>query len=166
MGSRICMLMHDDGITVIHVQSLVVVVMMAIALGMKRLVFKFGGPGGSSRGRKQCRSLPDKGQHQHECKNRARHGQGLTALKLVDIRKHGWRKATVRFRRVAMAASCTQSKKAQAATSAHAHPCASPCASCTEPVRQSVRVTLSSDGCASGLMPWRSASSAHVSWAM
>ncbi len=81
MGTRISMQVLDDGIIVIHVQGLVVVMMVPIALGMECHMVKLSGPRSRSRGCKQCSCLPDEGQHQHERTNRAGHGASLTDLR-------------------------------------------------------------------------------------
>jgi len=79
MCARVCMLVHQCGVVVIQMQSLVVVVVVTIALVMDRHVVQLGRPMGRYPGRKKRCRLPDNNQHQQKCANRARHARCLTS---------------------------------------------------------------------------------------
>ena len=77
MCTGVHMLMYRSGIVVIKMQSLVIMVVVTIALGMDRHVVELVCPMGSNPGGEQRGRLPDNSQHQQKCANRAGHERSV-----------------------------------------------------------------------------------------
>ena len=82
LGARVRMLVHQPTVSVIQMQSLVIMVVVTVALGMDRHVVQLGRPMGRNPGGEERSRLPDDSQHQQECANRARHARSLTGPSL------------------------------------------------------------------------------------
>ena len=85
MCARVRVLVHQPGVSVIQMQSLVIVVVVTVALGVDRDVVQLGHPVGRSPGGEQRSRLPDDSQHQQEGADRAGHAMSLAALPPVNV---------------------------------------------------------------------------------